>query len=575
MFPDTRMTGKLPMRGPLVQCFIAALILFWFWLWGPCWNPLNTNCFAAPGNGDHVQHFYAWLAYAKESHSTWLQPRFNNWTWPQSSALIYGDTIPLASLLLAPILRATGVEFQYFSILSLISILGSFICGIWIGRHFGLQTYQCCLTGAILALSPPAIIRLQGHEALSLHVLIIFAIALYIRNIKSLVIWCILLGLASGTHAYYVPMILPIAILAQVATPNESEQRNMRFFVKRIASIEMARKIAILSACTILWLVAFGYIPNNAQINPNSDIWSANILALLDPHSHSLFVKSLDRKHPYQWEGFAYLGWSITTCILLGVGTTLRGKDHNDPEKQSVFPAPKLFGSLLAIYFIFSLGDDWLAGHFRIFVVPENLPLIHILQNTFRSTGRFMWPVYYSLTLWGLITLFRIERINKFLIITIVLLLAESHLPASINTHKILAQHARQGENWHSTMKAGNMSQLEQLLSRAELLYNATGDPGFSSPSIPSFLPQALNPDIKTNYNPYLARLPKDFDWQNQGPPCMLAERALNTLENQFSPDRVYMIIPKNDAPNCKLVNSEDHLDLSSNFPVAIYGIKR
>jgi hypothetical protein len=201
--------------------FSLALILLvgiWRLIWGPCWNPFNTLCYTAPTGGDHVQHYYGWLAYARGGLATWLPPRFQSWTWPDPVPLLFADPIPLAAILLRPLARMLQIDFQYFSLLSLLSIVGSFLAGIWIGRFFALRSYQSTLLAVLLALAPPALLRLSGHEALSLHVVLVLALALVIRRRPSLALWLPLVVVSMGIHAYFTPMILGLGVYSQWAS---------------------------------------------------------------------------------------------------------------------------------------------------------------------------------------------------------------------------------------------------------------------------------------------------------------------------------------------------------------------
>jgi hypothetical protein len=125
-------------------------------MWGYCWNPLETSCFSSPDHGrDDAQHDYTWQAYTTGNLATWLPPTFSNWPWPQQVPLIFGDTVPLASKILAPIAKLTHNSFQYFSALSLLSIMGSYLCDAWIGSFFSFKPHQSSLIGLIISLSPP------------------------------------------------------------------------------------------------------------------------------------------------------------------------------------------------------------------------------------------------------------------------------------------------------------------------------------------------------------------------------------------------------------------------------------
>jgi hypothetical protein len=550
---------------------IIALVIFWRWMWGYCWNPLETSCFSSPGyGGDHIQHYYAWQAYATGNLATWLPPKFSNWTWPQQVPLIYGDTVPLASIILAPIAKLTNDSFQYFSALSLLSIIGSYLCGAWIGSFFSFKPYQSSLIGLVISLSPPALLRLAGHEALSLQIVIILAIALMIRRIRALSAWSLTLLLSLGTHAYMFAIVFPMAILAQYAC--KSEGHNESVSPKFIKSNSL--RIGVLCTIALLCLGLLGYIPNAADISPGGEIWSANVFSLVDPQDYSLIAKALDKKDPYQWEGFSYLGWLGIIAIALSIGAkTATGR--TPINYSNVFPSPRWYWTLITLFAIFSLGDQWLAGNTLLMTMGNDLTLPRKLQQIFHATGRFMWPAYYSLMLWGLINSMRSTKFPKSLAIFFIILLIETHIPTAISVKKILASHYRDGQEWQQKSST-SQDPLLNTLAHAQLLLNATGDPWFRTDSLPQFTPKAINPQIATNYAPYLARFPNSFGSSNTGDPCKLAVDKINLTANNFERSRIYVIMQEKSADGCQqLIDQKSKISIVAKVPTAIYSLTR
>jgi len=553
----------------IATIYIASLLVFWRWLWGYCWNPLETSCFSAPNtSGDHIQHYYAWQAYATGNLASWLPPKFSNWTWPEQVPLIYGDTVPLASVILAPIAKITKISFQFFSTLSLVSIIGSYLCGAWIGNYFSLKPSQSSLIGLIIAISPPALIRVAGHEALSLHVVIILAIALMIRRIRSLAAWSLILLLSLGTHAYMFAISFPMAILAQFTCKYEGNEESVRLANARSCSL----RIGLLCIVAVSCLGLLGYIPNSTDINSDGDIWSANVFSLLDPQGNSFIAKSLDKKDPHQWEGFSYLGWLGITAIAISIGaTTATGR--TPVNNSNIFPSPRWYWSLITLFAIFSLGDQWFAGKTLIMTIGNDLTLVRNLQKVFHATGRFMWPAYYSLLLWGLINSMRSTKFPKSLAIFFAILLLETHIPTAIKVKEILASHYRDGQEWQQK-RSISQDPLLNTLTHAQLLLNATGDPGFRTDSLPQFIPKAMNPQIATNYAPYLARLPKNFEASNTGEPCKLAEGMIRNAANSFERDKIYVIMKAKDADKCQhLIDQSSQQVVIGKVPTAIYSL--
>lgn len=554
---------------PWVVPVLALILLVGIWrlIWGPCWNPLHTLCFTAPADGDHVQHYYGWLAYARGGLATWLPPRFPNWTWPEQTPLLYADPIPLVAILLRPLARIVQIDFQYFSLLSLLSIVGSFLAGLWIGRFFQLRIYQSTLLAVLLALAPPSLMRLIGHEALSLHVVLVLALALIIHRRPSLALWLPLTVLSMGIHAYFTPMILALGVYAQWACPDPRGPvlsfpiATVRHWLPRIAI-----SVGVLLASA--WL--FGYLPNQAAVRVSGDMWSANLLALIDSQGQSLFFSALAKQEPLQWEGFSYLGMLGIVALCLSVGERIGSSSSRSERMPSVFPRPMAYGLLMLAFLLFSLGDQWFIGAHTVLHLDVPLPLLARLQQIFRASGRFMWPVYYSLMIWGYLSITRATRFPRLLAIVFVVLALESYWPNHMYVSNVLASRLKDGVKWEHELKKGGAP--VRILRGADVLYNATGDPGFVSPVLPRFFMQAVNPTMATNYNVYLARYPRGYVQDNRGSGCEMVGRFLDHSRGIFQPQRTLLIMRDADQASCPLTQGASPvLSVASDPPTTVF----
>ena len=184
-----------------------------------------------------------------------------------------------------------------------------------------------------------------------------------------------------------------------------------------------------------------------------------------------------------------------------------------------------------------------------------------------------MWPAYYSLILWGLINTMRSSRFPKALVIFFMLLLVESHIPVMLYIKQDLSAHYHEGEKWQKKMNE-NHDPMIKTLKKAQLFLNATGDPHFETESLPSFMPQAVKPEIATNYKPYLARMPKGFNEYNTGKPCTLAKKLVKRAGSSFDRDNIYLIMPVKDANECSdIVDISSEQILIAKSPTAVYSL--
>lgn len=536
----------------------AVSIIAWRFIWGYCWNPLETTCFVAPIGGDHVQHYYAWIAYAFGGLATWIPPKFSNWTWPLESPLIYGDTVPLASIVFAPLAKIRNYHFHYFSLLSLVSILISGFCGFRIAIHQKLLGYQAALLGVILALSPPAILRLTGHEALSLQAVLVVAITFLILRVRTMGAWLALVVIAAGVHAYFLPMVLILAFFAQVAIPASIESGHPHVNLLRK---KLFLNIGLLFAVAFFSMLFYGYIPINSTLN-GGETWGANALALLDSQALSLFAKPLDKLEPFQWEGFSYLGWSNLVLIIAAVSLLFLDNGLRRSVRQTIFPRPRAYAFILILFFFYSLGSPWMVAKFVLFKLPDDIPLVSAFMNVFRSTGRYIWPVYYSLVIWGFVSVCKKMNCPKLLFFIIAVLMLESYWPTAYATKGVIKDHYQKGLKWRA-MTLSAPSELTRMIQGSAVVLNVTGNQDLEVPALPAFSIQALNPVVVTNYKPYLARLPQAFSELMDQEPCLLAKELLREAQDKFEDDQILLMLPDKDAATCSA-----SLDLVKKYPL-------
>jgi hypothetical protein len=571
-----------------VVALLAVILLCWRWLWGGCWSPLVTTCFEGPSREatqDHIVHYYGWLAYAFGDPLTLLPPVFSNWTWPISVPLLYADIIPIAAVLLRPLAHLLELKFQYFSMCALASMLVSGFCGYVVGsKVLGARSYGFTL-GLLLALSPPAILRLIEHEALGLHAVLVSAITLLILRKSNIAIWGILIFLAVGIHAYFLPLLLPFLIIRLA-----SHEITPSVISSKIASIVIPsssyRKLALISGLArivdgiillfiaLLGLVAFGYASGERMaLIPGITMWSANIVALFDSQGHSSILSPL-KMMPYQSEGFSYLGLIVIVSVSVGIYDIIHGpKKSPNGNSTSLFPSPRLYWMLIIAMFIYSLGLDIYLGSQKIISIGGIAKTLHVdrIYYIFRATGRFTWPIYYSLLFWGFHAASRLTRNSSSLVAVILVLLLETHIPTLHFTKAVISKHYIAGLQWKE-MKTAAEKTLAERIARSDVFLNATGNPWFRLDALPQSFVQASNPQIYTNYRPYLARLPASFVEFNSRKGCDLAKWA-TTVSKQNAMRNPLLLMNDNDALNCTEIVLRKELEVQA-AGVSIYSGK-
>ena len=542
-------------KGLDLALLLLLLVIGWLWIWGACWNPWRISCFLHPdGHGDPVQHFLGWQAYVLSPPVSLVPPLFDRWTWPEAIPLLFADVIPLAAMLMRPLQQLVGQPFQYFSFFSLVSILATGVLGHRIGWRATQSRSGAFALGLALGLAPPMVLRTTAHEALSLQVLIVSALALLIFRESLFWPWALLLGLAAGVHAYLALSLLPmvaIRLLSQECAPSPLAASLRRALSERLGWKPPARLLeALLLALTFIGAcLLLGYASGNVESAPDwGENWSANLLSFFDSANTSPITPPLGRHLPFQSEGFSYLGLFVIIGVplvhLLG-GKRLRAT-------PSLFPSPFLFWGVLALMVVFAWGTRWYVGpHLLLnFDVLKRLPLTAPLYISLRATGRFIWPAYYAITIWTIVhvwTLFRASWWPRLLVLIFVVALFESHQIPLKMAHE-------QFQYRQQALSVSTDPVPAPLVAFARRpgshVINITDNPRQALPALPSLALQRLAPGVVTNHAPYLARYPRLLHAAAGATAC---ERMANLLrQHPEIRDRSWFLVEGDGVDSCR-----------------------
>jgi hypothetical protein len=336
-------------------------------------------------SGDPSTHYLGW-AFFRQSDWT-LPPGANpDYGLELSSSIVYSDSIPLLALFFKTFDGWLPTPFQYL--------------GLWLLACFLLQSYFAWkLVGLIstdtllrlpasilLVVSPPMLARLGGHWSLVGHFLILAALYLALRPTleRRRLAWAALLATATLVHAYFIAMVGAIW-LADLAA--RAWQRNLSL---RAALIE-APGLLLLVVITA-WLGGYFAIASGLADGSFYGYYRANLLTFIDPGAWSYLLRDLPESDG-DYEGFNYLGLGLLLLALLAIP---RLQAAGIEYRKACARHGWLLAALLllgAFAFTNKLGLGTL--NFSI-PVPD---LVSRAAETFRSSGRMLWPAFYMLVL--------------------------------------------------------------------------------------------------------------------------------------------------------------------------------
>jgi hypothetical protein len=340
-------------------------------------DPTNINWLL---EGDRAQHFFGYLFFI--FNQSWELPMgtVKSLIYPIGTNLVFTDSLPWVGIIVKPFENLLPFPFQY--------------SGIWLAVCYFLQGYfaylilvQLRLRGALLrfigvlffVVSPVLLFR-NFHLSLCAHWLILWALSLSLSVKHRVYKWLSLIIISLGVHPYLAAMVAFLAIFDVLK----------RGVQKKLTTVRAVTFLIVYSLGIFVTISLLGYWEFSHANFSGFGYWSADLLTFLNPQNKSLFLSSNNLSQGQgQYEGFAYFGLGVLVLALVGLMALLK-------SRKFVFPA--LFWACFAL-FIYSLSSKISINGKLIYDLSwlySLSPLNHISEH-FRSSGRFVWPLYYFL----------------------------------------------------------------------------------------------------------------------------------------------------------------------------------
>lgn len=342
---------------------------------------------------DPLQHQLGWEFFR---HEPWSFPlgTIKQYGTPIGTSVTFLDSIPLFAFffkILSPLLEK---NFQYFGLWELTSVIMQILSGMLIMREFT-QSYLLKILGAsLLVLSPVMIFRAYGHNSFSAHwilLLAIYFIILEYRHRPVCWLWIMLFALAMLIQLYFVPMLIPLWLIWMVFR-YRNEKRKWTLILE---PLKVAGAILLIGFCAGLFTLKMNILSAGGY-----GTYSWNLGGFFNPIGFSKYIKSIPIAET-QEEGFSYLGLGYALVVLIGF-ILFWVKDS--ARNQWKFFLPIILAS--AVYTLYALSNKAMFYNTVLWEIQLPEPLLHVL-DLFRSSGRFIWPVFYFMILFGMLALVR------------------------------------------------------------------------------------------------------------------------------------------------------------------------
>jgi hypothetical protein len=354
------------------------------WLMDATDTTLNVDMAAVLGG------YYAYV-HAPSTFPLFLIPSLGP---PPGTSGVFLDFIPLVALTGKLASIGTGTLINPYGAWIIAAFVLTAVFATLVLIEAGEGNLLGCAIASVLAISAPPLLHRFGHLAFFGQFVVIAALWLYLRDRHSdawrvvAIRWSILLFLTLLINAYLFAMVGAIYTAAWIDHRwVTASSRKFRW-----------RELAFVATPVVIALLVAGYVGRGTDM-PFSDgfgTFSMNLASPFWPQRSGLFpgMWPIVDATGGQYEGFNYLG--AGGLLLLGLALIRDFKAVL--ERARAHPG---FVVICTACVVFALSNRmyWFQHLVLQYQIP---PQLHFVLGSFRSTGRFFWPVFYTILLGGL-----------------------------------------------------------------------------------------------------------------------------------------------------------------------------
>jgi hypothetical protein len=362
---------------------LAAAIfgLWWFGRIAGGWSTVWPTHIGWLLVSDWGAHQLGWMFFRNDP---WAFPigRYRSLLYPVGSTLGFSDSIPAVAIVAKVLSPLLPRSFQYIGpwLASCFMLQG--LVGAKIAARFWPDLASQAIAGMLFVTAPTLLLRV-GHPSLCAHWLLLVLISIHLQTspgMRSVGAAALITLLSATIHPYLsvMTLALTLALLVRVRPIHRREQR-------LLAAMGVSLTAGVL---TLFWLL--GYLGAGISIQGgNFDRYGADLTTFFNPMGYSFHLPSLPL-YSGAYEGFAYLGAGL--LLLTAAAIVLVSPVHlRRPHWRAILPLG-LASTLLAI---FAAGPAIRFAGVEVVKMGFVYTRFHSLVETFRSSGRFIWPLYY------------------------------------------------------------------------------------------------------------------------------------------------------------------------------------
>ena len=355
---------------------LAAFLAFCGW-----WVLIPTNI-AWLGVADRAMHTLGWMFFRE---APWGMPpgASPDLGIELANSIALVDGLPLFALPLKLVAQWLPQPFQYWGYWFLLCFVLQSLFAYAIARELGVGRLLALVAAGFVLITPAFLFRLPMHMALSGHWVVLAGLWLYVRRVPPhLWMWPLLAGLTAAIHAYLLAMVLALWLAAWL----------QRLWLRRMSGGAAALELGLVAAATLAVLWAAGFFFTGSLGSYGYGDYKLNLLWPFIRYNWSQIFPDIPHTK-YDYEGMSFLGIGVLALLALAVvsGAVLS-------LRSAVTRAWLPLTLILVGMMVFAFSQKLVVADQSVLDIPFPQSL-QDLASTFRSTGRFIWPLLYFTTI--------------------------------------------------------------------------------------------------------------------------------------------------------------------------------
>lgn len=378
---------------------------------------------------DMQQHFLGWHLY-RYDHWYWPLTLTQRLEYPQFTAIVFTDSLPLLSMVLKALSPLLPKLFIWHGLVAILNCSLQFYFATILLRQLRQDNWLAFIGGLFFVFATILTFRLFRHYALTSQWLILWSLALIFKQKitnSELKQNLAIIFLASGTHAYILAMNLALASALFYKYLHQNPQNLFKSLLKHLI---------YLSLVLIFSLYFFGYFSLDGDSGSSGwGLFALNLNAWVNPLNYSSFMPALPLVSDIQGlETFQYLGLGILLALIPALANIIYFKPQW-LKLTYLIQSPYLGLALVSIILVlFSLSTTITLNSWTILNLTElkQNSYLTTLFATLRASARMSWPVFYLIMLLAIVGSYdlfcRLNKIFAPLILSLLFLLQAADL---------------------------------------------------------------------------------------------------------------------------------------------------